>query len=149
MRFAIALSLATALSSMSGLASAETMSPAAQRTQLDEEVVVDREALRAMLVKNRAANLAAFRAYQKARVYPSNVYTDDELNVWRDKDGHLCAVATMVWKSGNHDLVDRVADQNNFIKLADVQQGPRDGLDLDVGVHAGGARSRSRSPLAP
>lgn len=125
-RIAIALSLVTALSSF---AVAEKMSPGRMdpgyATRLDEEpVVVDRAQARAALAKVRAENLATFRAYAKAGVFPSNVYQGKLLNVWRDQDGHLCAAATIIWKSGQHDLVDRVADQNNFIKLADIKQGP-------------------------
>lgn len=86
--------------------------------------VLDRAALRAKLVANRAANLARFRAYQKAGVFPSNTYGDTARNVWLDADGHLCAAATIIKASGKADLVARTAEQNNFIRLADVTQGP-------------------------
>jgi hypothetical protein len=90
----------------------------------DIEPVLDRAAVREALVRARARNLAAFRAYQKAGVFPSNTYKDGRLNVWRDQDGHFCAAATIIRTSGQIDLVDRVADQNNFIRLADVTSGP-------------------------
>jgi len=83
-----------------------------------------RQAVREALIKARGLNLASFRAYQKAGVFPSNTYKDGKLNVWRDQDGHFCAAATIIRKSGDVELVDRVADQNNFIRLADVTQGP-------------------------
>jgi hypothetical protein len=85
---------------------------------------LDRATVRDALVRARAANLAAFRAYQKKGVFPSNTFSDGKLNVWRDADGHLCAAATIIDASGQHDLVTRVADQSNFIRLADVKQGP-------------------------
>ena len=44
--------------------------------------------------------------------------------MWRDQDGHLCAAATIIRMSGTTELVDKVAEQNNFIRLADVKQGP-------------------------
>jgi len=85
--------------------------------------IVDRAALRAKLIENRAANLERFRAYRKAGVYPSNVYTRGLANVWRDQDGHYCAAATIIRASGQEALVARVAEQDNFIKLADVTSG--------------------------
>jgi hypothetical protein len=93
-------------------------------TELDVGIVVDRDAVRAKLVEQRAANLARFRAYYRAKVYPSNVYKPGALNVWRDQDGHFCAAATIIRASGETALVDKVADQNNFIRLVDVKQGP-------------------------
>jgi hypothetical protein len=88
------------------------------------QIDVDRDAVRAALASVRARNLAAFRAYQSKGVFPSNTFSDGKLNVWRDAAGHLCAAATIIDQSGQHDLVQRVAEQNNFIKLAEVKQGP-------------------------
>jgi len=85
---------------------------------------LDRDTVRAALIRARAANLAAFRAYEKRGMFPSNTFSDDKLNVWRDAAGHLCAAATIIDASGQHDLVIRVAEQTNFIRLADVKQGP-------------------------
>ena len=85
---------------------------------------LDRASVRAALVQQRATNLAAFRAYQKAGVFPSNTFSADKLNVWRDADGHYCAAATIIKMSGQDQLVAKVAEQSNFIRLADVRQGP-------------------------
>jgi len=82
-----------------------------------------RDAVRDALLKARHRNLAFFRAYQKAGVFPSNTFQPNKLNVWRDADGHFCAAATII-RSSDVALVDRVAEQNNFIRLADVKQGP-------------------------
>ena len=82
-----------------------------------------RAAVRAALAARRAKNLVAFHAYRTAETYPSNVYVDGARNVWRDQDGHLCAAATIINKSGATELVGRTADNNNFIKLADVHSG--------------------------
>jgi hypothetical protein len=87
-------------------------------------VSLDRAAIRAKLAQNRAANLARFRVYQKKGTFPNNTYTNGKLNVWRDQLGNLCAAATIINASGQTDLVMRTADQNNFIRLADVTQGP-------------------------
>jgi hypothetical protein len=87
-------------------------------------VTLDRAAIRAKLAQNRTANLARFRVYQKKGTFPNNTYADGKLNVWRDQLGNLCAAATIINASGQTDLVMRTADQNNFIRLADVTQGP-------------------------
>jgi hypothetical protein len=85
---------------------------------------LDRARVRAMLAVVRAHNVAAFHAYRIAGVYPSNIVSDGELNVWRDEDGHFCAAATMIRASGEIALTERVADQTNNINLGDVTQGP-------------------------
>jgi hypothetical protein len=93
--------------------------------RFDRTVVrLDRAAIRAKLAQNRIANLARFRIYQKKGVFPSNTYTDVKLNVWHDQFGNFCAAATIIKLSGQDDLVNTVADQDNFIRLADVSQGP-------------------------
>lgn len=87
-------------------------------------VRLDRAAIRAKLATARAANLARFRVYQKKGTFPNNTFTDGKLNVWLDQFGNLCAAATIINLSGQTDLVQRTADQHNFIRLADVTQGP-------------------------
>jgi hypothetical protein len=130
-RFAIALSL---VASLSTAALADRISPPswgaphaikfADPPVGNVDVRLDRAAIRAKLAKNRAANLARFRVYQNKGVFPNNTYADGKLNVWLDEFGNLCAAATIIKLSGMDDLVQRTADQNNFIKLADVTSGP-------------------------
>ncbi len=86
--------------------------------------LMDRATIRAKLIEQRAANLARFRAYQKAGVFPVNTVRPGKLNVWIDDDGHICAAATIIKMSGLDELVQRTGEQNNFIRLADVKQGP-------------------------
>ncbi|HSD90884.1 MAG TPA: hypothetical protein VLB44_25340 [Kofleriaceae bacterium] len=76
------------------------------------------------LAARRAHNLASFRAYRKGGVYPHNFIRRGPLNVWRDRDGHLCAAATMIDKDGKHDLVNEIARDNNGLRLLDVTEGP-------------------------
>lgn len=84
---------------------------------------LDRATVRAALLAQRTQNLTTFRAYQKAAVFPNNTYDGKIINVWRDDAGDLCAVATMV-NATDPELVSRVADQNNFIRLGTVTTGP-------------------------
>ena len=120
----------TSLLVIATLASTASARPAPQFAQpphadmMEMAPTYDRATVRAMLAEARARNLAAFHAYATAGVYPSNVYKNGALNVWRDQDGHFCAAATIIRTSGETALTDRVADQTNFIRLADVTQGP-------------------------
>ncbi len=104
-------------------ADADVMPPSAE-LRIAPRRTPDRASVRAALAKARATNLAAFRVYQKKGVFPSNTYKPGKLNVWLDADGHFCAAATIIKMSGQIDLVTKVAEQNNFIRLADVKQGP-------------------------
>lgn len=56
-------------------------------------------------------------------MFPNNTYNGKIINVWRDDAGDLCAVATMV-NASDPTLVNRVAEQNNFIRLGTVTTGP-------------------------
>jgi hypothetical protein len=137
-RLALAVAFVASLTSSVSFAARAYVEPAAPRfaqpphnVQLrqdppseGEPAPLDRASVRAALIQRRAANLAAFRAYRTAGVYPSNTFQDKSLNVWRDQDGHLCAAATMINASGETELVQRVGDQNNNLRLADVTTGP-------------------------
>ena len=144
-RIALAFSLVTALSSLAVAApsfatappDAPVTAPVAPPVEVPLADRVDtsvsrapitraslRASVRAMLIENRAANLARFRAYRLAGSYPSNVYTGSTLNVWRDPDGKFCAAATIIRSSGDTALVEQIAEDNNFIRLATVTSGP-------------------------
>ncbi len=45
-------------------------------------------------------------------------------NVWKDPDGHLCAIATLVNEDGLGDLVAQTATNDNFVKIAEQSAGP-------------------------
>jgi len=141
-RIALAFSLVTALTSVAvaapgfaqpppGHAEArrsaampvEDVSPDLTRNAVQRMPVL-RQDLRAMLIQNRAANLERFRTYMRTGSFPSNVYTTSAANVWRDADGKFCAAATIIRLSGQTALVEATAEDNNFIRLADVTSGP-------------------------
>lgn len=103
-------------------AAADVPVPAGMR--LMPQRYLDRAQVRAALAKARATNLAAFRAYQKKGVFPNNTFTGGKANVWLDAAGNYCAAATIIKMSGQDALVAQVAEQNNFIRLGDVKQGP-------------------------
>jgi len=144
-RFALAFSLVTALSSLAVAAPSFAKAPpdasfsaaasppvempvgdridaAASRAPITRASL--RASVRAMLIENRTANLARFRAYRLAGSYPSNLYTGGALNVWRDPAGKFCAAATIIRASGETALVEQIAQDDNFIRLATVTSGP-------------------------
>jgi hypothetical protein len=82
-----------------------------------------RRLLKKVLATHRARNVKAFRTYARRGVYPHNYINNGSLNIWIDGDGHMCAAATMIWKSGAKALVRATQQENNFIRLADVTDG--------------------------
>lgn len=90
----------------------------------ERPVVLDRATVRAKLAAARAANLTRFRAYQQKGAFPSNTYDGRKLNVWLDEQGRFCAAASIMIASGKADLAQQIAEQNNFIRLGNVKQGP-------------------------
>jgi hypothetical protein len=113
----------TPVSNVSSVSASDVWAPPAD-LRLAPRPTPDRATVRAALATARATNLAAFRVYQKKGVFPSNTFKPGKLNVWLDDDGHFCAAATIIKMSGMDDLVNKVAEQNNFIRLADVKTGP-------------------------
>lgn len=84
----------------------------------------DRAALRAMLAQRRRAHLAELRRYVAAGDFPVNSYAEGFLNVFQDEQGHLCAVANLIAHDGALELVRATAASTNFVRLADVHEGP-------------------------
>jgi len=141
-RIAIAFSLVTALTSAAVAAPGFAQPPpsanqpvatfsvdavfdaGAESAPAMRRMPVLREDIRAMLLQNRAANLARFRTYMRTGSFPSNVYTSSAANVWRDADGKYCAAATIIRLSGHTALVEQIAEDDNFIRLGDVTSGP-------------------------
>ncbi|MBA3465112.1 MAG: hypothetical protein H0T46_34585 [Deltaproteobacteria bacterium] len=130
-RLAIAFALVTSLTTsvFASSAGAQFARPPAAQVELRAEArmpmrYLDRAVLRAKLLERRAQNLAHFRAYQKKGTFPANTFLEGELNVWVDDFGNICAAASIIKASGNVELVKRVGDETNFIRLGDVEQGP-------------------------
>lgn len=84
----------------------------------------DRAALRAKLLERREQTVARFLAYREARSYPINSYMEGLQHVWLDELGQLCAAATVISADWGFDVTAAVAIEDNFIKLADVHDGP-------------------------
>lgn len=101
-----------------------TTAAAEPAPSITDQPAIDRAELRRVLAEKRHVNLARFHDYRKKRIYPHNTYQQGMLNVWRDADQHLCAVATLVHLDGQDDLVDTIAKDQNFVRTADLTEGP-------------------------
>tara|TARA_R110002073_G_scaffold245044_4_gene407460 strand:+ start:40581 stop:41282 length:702 start_codon:yes stop_codon:yes gene_type:complete len=96
--------------------------PASETTQLRDRLAIA-----------RAENLARLQAYAAAGAFPKNKVTAGLLNVFRDDEGHLCAVANLINMDGHTTLIDETAQGDNFIVLANVTSGPLLDWILDSG----------------
>jgi len=106
-----------------GLLGNVVAAPEAEAPAITMRAAPEKAAVRKALEKRRAKNLAAFRSYRKGGVYPHNTWRFGPLNVWIDKQGHLCAAATMIDKDGKHELVVETGRTNNQIRLMNVTEG--------------------------
>ena len=97
---------------------------AASAVASPEPTVIDRDQVRKELAEQRKLNLKRFRDYRRAGIYPHNTYENGMLNVWRDDEEHLCAVANLIAKQGLDELVNTTASGDNFVKIAEVTSGP-------------------------
>lgn len=121
---ALSLSLATsAFTATHADARAFAQAPIAAEREAPRISAAARAKLRKVLAARRAKNVAAFRAYANRGVYPHNFTISGPLNVWIDQEGHMCAAATMIFKSGAKALVRQTGRTNNFVRLADVREG--------------------------
>lgn len=76
------------------------------------------------LAAARAKHIEQLHAYWVAGEFPLNETEDEIANIFRDHQGHLCAVANMLWQDGKTQLVEATAATDNLIRLADVHDGP-------------------------
>lgn len=85
---------------------------------------IDRAALRDALAQRRQISLDRFLAYREGRVYPINTFADGLQHVWLDELGTLCAAATIIAGDWGYDVTASVSYEDNFVRLADVKDGP-------------------------
>jgi hypothetical protein len=95
---------------------------------------IDRAKLRAALAARRAITMQRFVEYREARVYPINSYKPGGQHVWLDREGHLCAAATLISRDWGVLAAKRIGLENNFIRLVDVHDGPIHDWMLTTGL---------------
>lgn len=84
----------------------------------------DAAELRRVLAARRDAAIAELAAYAARGVFPLNQERPGRLNVFIDGTGAICAAANLIAASGQRALVDATAADDNFLRLADVTDGP-------------------------
>lgn len=114
------LSLGAAVTSV-GCASAQPSSSDDAGTQI--VVSSDAKLVREQLAARRKVQIARLHEYAAKGVFPRNVVSKQPINVFRDGDGHLCAVANLVDLDGQHTLVDQTARTDNFVRVAEQPAG--------------------------
>ena len=75
---------------------------------------------RAELAQRRDAMITALHTYWERGAFPVNVYQARTVNIFRDDQGRLCAVANLVHASGHDDLVDAQVAADDYIRLKDL-----------------------------
>lgn len=85
---------------------------------------LDRDQVREALFQRREVIFQRFLAYREARVYPVNNLAEGHAHVWLDASGNLCAAATLISADWGRAASERVALENNFVRMSDIQNGP-------------------------
>lgn len=79
---------------------------------------------REALLAARKRQLVRLRAYAAARRFPSNHKIFGETPVFVDPHGIPCAVAHLMIESGHAELVQRVTETDNHVRIATLSRGP-------------------------
>jgi hypothetical protein len=83
-----------------------------------------RAEVRDALIKRRAVNRERLRVYRERMQFPRNRISPDVINVFRDENGLLCAVANLIFLDGKLALVAKTARENNTVKMGELESGP-------------------------
>jgi len=83
----------------------------------------DAVSMRAELAKHRQEQIARLEQYAAAGKFPRNRVSPTLINVMRDDEGRLCAVANLIHLDGGDAAIDAAVKQNNFMKIAEQKEG--------------------------
>jgi len=76
------------------------------------------------LAARRGQMLIWLAEYREQSSFPRNRVQPGKVNIFIDENNHYCAVANLMRLDGHDGLVRQTARHNNFIRLADVHNGP-------------------------
>jgi len=96
------------------------------------EAAVD-AAIREKLALHREVQMQRLHAYAVAGQFPKNLTAPSNLHMFRDAEGHYCAVANLVHQDGRDDLVEATVRDRNGLAIHDVHDGPLMAWILDSG----------------
>lgn len=91
-----------------------------ERLVLDPALVPWRNAL----ARARDTQIARLATYRKAKHFPRNHIALNRTPIFIDSTGAHCAVAYLMRESGHGEVADRIAAQDNFVRIEDVKSGP-------------------------
>jgi hypothetical protein len=74
--------------------------------------------------ESRRRNLDFLREYIQAGRFPRNEEVEGETPIFVDARGAPCAVAYLMLKAGREDLVRQVVEEDNYIRIGEVREGP-------------------------
>lgn len=89
---------------------------------------------RAILAARRAQQIEHLHEYWVAGNFPVNLETADMLNIFRDGQGRLCAIANLIYQSGYHALLEQTVRDDNHVALRDIHDGPLEDWMLASGL---------------
>ena len=92
---------------------------------LDEAAVREmRNDTRKVLGEHRQLQLGRLRAYADRGIFPQNdAVSPLPIHMFKDKLGHLCAIANLIHEDGLGALVDRAVREHNDVIVADEENG--------------------------
>ncbi|MBS2029599.1 MAG: hypothetical protein JST54_16980 [Deltaproteobacteria bacterium] len=100
----------------------------------DVKPVDERVQLRAQLKQHREEQLSRLQAYADAGEFPVNPRVTPSAHLFRDANGHYCAVANLVHRDGEDALVADVVKTRNDLVVSDVHDGPMMAWILNSGL---------------
>lgn len=80
--------------------------------------------LSALQLERRTRLIAWLREYRNAAAFPVNDKFDSPTPFFRDRNGTLCAMAYLIYRSGRSDIVDKVAATRNNAYIAELADDP-------------------------
>jgi hypothetical protein len=92
--------------------------------EISEPPAPDKPAVRQALAARRSMQIKRLQAYRNARLFPRNRVSDKVINVFRDEDGLLCAVANLIFLDGDLKLVAKTAKDDNYVRMGELEDGP-------------------------
>lgn len=73
----------------------------------------------------RAGHIANLREYREAGVFPHNHdFPGERVPYFVDEHGTLCAMAYLIFRSGRHDLVEKIAGTRNNARVRELADDP-------------------------
>lgn len=84
----------------------------------------DTSHLSPVLIANRKRHLKSLEQYIQTGVFPINEHHSSRTPIFRDNYHTLCAMAYVLWKDREYELVNEVAKKDNLVYINQITDGP-------------------------